>query len=135
MEALRKQAASALLHDHGRRPQVSGPRETKLRCATHGYSACHGGAMKFWKKLRYVLKRDSFDRDLQEEMRFHCEMAEEKLSELGGQTDAAHYESMKRFGNATLAQEDSRSQWMFFFERLCRISVSVSECYGSLPDS
>ena len=72
--------------------------------------------MKFWKKLRYVLKRDSFDRDLQEEMRFHREMAEEKLSELGEQRDAAHYESMKRFGNATLAQEDSRSQWMFFFE-------------------
>ena len=72
--------------------------------------------MKLWKKLRYLLERDSFDRNLQEEMRFHRDMAEEKLTELGEQRDAAHYESMKRFGNATLAQEDSRSQWTFFFE-------------------
>jgi predicted permease len=74
--------------------------------------------MKLWKKLRYLLKRDSFDRDLQEEMRLHREMAEEKLSELGEQRDAAHYESMKRFGNATLAQEASRAEWTFFFESL-----------------
>ena len=72
--------------------------------------------MKFWNKLRYLLRRDSLDRDLQEEMRVHREMAEEKLSELGEQRDAAHYESMRRFGNPTLAQEDSRSEWTFFFE-------------------
>jgi putative ABC transport system permease protein len=74
--------------------------------------------MKLWKKVRYLLNRESFDRDLQEEMRIHREMAEEKLGQLGEPKAAAHYEAMKSFGNATLSQEASRSEWTFFFETL-----------------
>jgi putative ABC transport system permease protein len=74
--------------------------------------------MKLWKKLRYLVKRDSFDRDLQEEMRLHREMAEEKLNQLGTPREEAHYAAMRAFGNATLAREASRAEWTFFFESL-----------------
>ena len=74
--------------------------------------------MKLWKRIRYLLNRESFDRDLQEEMRIHREMAEEKLNQLGTSKEEAHYAAMRAFGNATLAQEASRVEWTFFFESL-----------------
>ena len=39
--------------------------------------------MKLWNKIRNLLNREAFDRDLREEMRIHREMAEEKLNQLG----------------------------------------------------
>ena len=74
--------------------------------------------MKLWNKIRNLLNREAFDRDLQEEMRIHREMAEEKLNQLGAPKEEAHYAAMRAFGNATLAQEASRSEWTFFFESL-----------------
>ena len=74
--------------------------------------------MKPWKRIRYLLNREAFDRELQEEMRIHREMAEEKLSQLGTLKEEAHYAAMRAFGNATLAQEASRAEWTFFFESL-----------------
>jgi len=74
--------------------------------------------MKLWKRIRYLLNREAFDRDLQEEMRIHREMAEEKLNQLGAPKEEAHHAAMRAFGNATLAQEASRAQWTFFFESL-----------------
>jgi predicted permease len=74
--------------------------------------------MKLWKRIRYLLNREAFDRDLQEEMRIHREMSEEKLSQLGAPKEEAHYAAMRAFGNATLAQEASRAEWTFFFESL-----------------
>lgn len=71
--------------------------------------------MKLWKRIRYLLNREMFDRDLQEEMRVHREMAEQKLCQLGTPKEEAHYEAMRAFGNATLAQEASRAEWTFFF--------------------
>ena len=72
--------------------------------------------MKLWKRIRYLLNREAFDRDLQEEMRIHREMAEEKLNRLGTPKEEAHYAAMRAFGSPTLAQEASRLQWTFFFE-------------------
>ena len=74
--------------------------------------------MKLWKRIRYLLNREAFDRDLQEEMRIHREMAEEKLNQLGTPKEEAHYAAMRAFGNSTLAQEASRVEWTFFFESL-----------------
>ena len=74
--------------------------------------------MKLWKRIRYLLNREAFDRDLQEEMRVHREMAEEKLSQLGTPKEDAHYEAMRAFGNTTLAQEASRAEWTFSFATL-----------------
>ena len=72
--------------------------------------------MKLWNKIRNLLNREAFDRDLQEEMRIHREMAEEKLNRLGTPKEEAHYAAMRAFGSPTLAQEASRLQWTFFFE-------------------
>jgi putative ABC transport system permease protein len=72
--------------------------------------------MKLWKRIRYLLNREAIDRDLQEEMRIHREMAEEKLNQLGAPKEEAHYAASRAFGNATLAQEASRAEWTFFFE-------------------
>ena len=76
--------------------------------------------MKLWKRIRYLLNREAFDRDLQEEMRIHREMAEEKLNQLGTPKEEAHYAAMRAFGNATMAQEASRLEWAFFFESLVK---------------
>lgn len=74
--------------------------------------------MKLWKRIRYLLNREVLDRELQEEMRVHREMAEEKLSQLGTPKEEAHYAAMRTFGNTSLAQEASRAEWTFFFETL-----------------
>ena len=74
--------------------------------------------MKIWKQIRNLLNREAFDRDLQEEMRIHREMAEEKLNRLGTPKEEAHYAAMRAFGNPTLAQEASLLEWTFFFESL-----------------
>ena len=82
--------------------------------------------MKLWKRIRNLLNRPAFDRDLQEEMRIHREMAEEKLNHLGTPKEEAHYAAMRAFGNATLAQEASRVEWTFFFESLVQdIGIGV----------
>ncbi|HKW34161.1 MAG TPA: ABC transporter permease, partial [Candidatus Acidoferrum sp.] len=72
--------------------------------------------MKLWKQIRNLLNREAFDRDLQEEMRIHREMAEEKFNQLGTSKEEAHYAAMRAFGNPTLAQEASLLEWTFFFE-------------------
>lgn len=74
--------------------------------------------MKLWKRIRHLLNREAFDRELQEEMRIHREMAEEKLNQLGMPKEEAHHAAMRAFGNATLAEEASRGEWTFFFESL-----------------
>ena len=58
--------------------------------------------LEIWRRLRFLLNRRQFDRDLAEEMRFHAEMT-----------------GRPQFGNVTLLQEDSREMWGFgAWERL-----------------
>src|SRR6478609_11961132 len=118
MGGFRKQSTSAVLQDHAHGPQTACPRKKKLQCAADGHRPCDGDAMKLWKKIRYLLNREAFDRDLQEEMRIHREMAEEQLNQLGTPKEEAHYAAMRAFGNPTLAHEASRLQWTFFFESI-----------------
>src|SRR3954449_713962 len=110
MGNFRKQSARAVLQNHCGRPQTTCSRKKKLRCAGGGHRPCDGDAMKVWKRIRYLLNRETFDRDLREEMRIHREMAEEKLNQLGAPKHEAHYAAMRAFGNATLAQEVSRAE-------------------------
>src|SRR5208283_2252215 len=55
-----------------------------------------------WRRLRFGFRRRQFDRDLEEEMRFHLDM---KATESGAAA------ARRRFGNAALLQEDSRQAW------------------------
>lgn len=54
------------------------------------------------RRLLFLFRKRQFDRDLEEEMRFHLEMKAAALA-----PDAAR----RRFGNVALLQEDSREAW------------------------
>jgi predicted permease len=66
---------------------------------------------QLWRKLLFYLRRDRFDRELEEEMRFHLELkAEENLTE-GITAEEARYAARRQFGNRTLLREVSREIW------------------------
>jgi len=57
---------------------------------------------EIWRRLLFLFRRRQFDRDLEEEMRFHVEM---KARESGAAA------ARQEFGNATLWREDCRQAW------------------------
>lgn len=57
---------------------------------------------EFWRRLLFPFRRRQFDRDLEEEMRFHLDM---RAAESGQEV------ARRRFGNTTLAPEDARYAW------------------------
>lgn len=57
---------------------------------------------EFWRRLQFLFRRGQFDRDLEEEMRFHLQM---QAAAVGA------WEARRRFGNAALLAEDSRQAW------------------------
>src|SRR5262245_59572100 len=68
---------------------------------------------QLWRRLLFYLRRDRFDRELEEEMRFHLEMkAKENLAD-GISPEEARYAAQRQFGNQTLLQEVSRDMWRF----------------------
>jgi putative ABC transport system permease protein len=70
-------------------------------------------------RLRALIHRRAFDRDLEDEIEFHLAMRERKQQNLGLGADAARYATRQRFGNVTLLKEDTREMRTFtFFETL-----------------
>jgi putative ABC transport system permease protein len=57
------------------------------------------------------LGRDRFDRELEEEMKFHLEMKAQENLDVGMTADEAHYAAQRQFGNQALLQEVSREMW------------------------
>ena len=57
---------------------------------------------ELWRRLLWLLRRDRFDRELEEEMRFHLDMA---AAEKGKRA------ARRQFGNVTQLQEESREAW------------------------
>jgi predicted permease len=57
---------------------------------------------ELWRRLLFLFRRRQFDRDLEEEMRFHLEM---KGRESGANA------ARRQFGNTALLQEDCRDAW------------------------
>jgi predicted permease len=69
--------------------------------------------IQLWRRLLFYLRRARFDRELEEEMRFHLEMkAEENLTE-GISPEETRYAARRQFGNQTLLREKSRDMWSF----------------------
>src|SRR5262245_38537935 len=66
-----------------------------------------------WRKLLFYARRDRFDRELEEEMRFHLEMKAQENAEAGMKSEEARYAAQRQFGNQTLLQEVSRDMWSF----------------------
>jgi hypothetical protein len=70
---------------------------------------------QLWRRLLFYAQRDRFDRELEEEMRFHLEMkVEENLAE-GTSPVEARNAAQRQFGNQTLLREVSRDMWSFRF--------------------
>jgi putative ABC transport system permease protein len=67
--------------------------------------------MELWRRLGFLLRRRRFDRDLEEEMRFHLEMKSRKNREAGVEAEEAEYAARRSFGNALLLREKSRDAW------------------------
>ena len=68
---------------------------------------------QLWRRLLFYTRRDRFDRDLEEEMRFHLEMKAEENLAAGVSQEEARYAARRQFGNQTLLLEVSRDMWSF----------------------
>src|SRR5262245_54085943 len=65
------------------------------------------------RRLLFYFRRDRFDRELEEEMKFHLEKKAEANLTAGMSPDEAHYTARRQFGNLTLLREKSREIWAF----------------------
>src|SRR5512145_101662 len=65
------------------------------------------------RRLLFYLRRDRFDRELEEEMRFHLEMKAEENLAASVSPEEARYAARRQFGNQTLLREVSRDMWGF----------------------
>jgi hypothetical protein len=68
---------------------------------------------QLWRRLLFYARRDQFDRELEEEMRFHLEMKARENAEAGMEPLEARYAAVRQFGNQTLLREVSRDMWGF----------------------
>jgi hypothetical protein len=66
---------------------------------------------QLWRRLVFYVRRDRFDRELEEEMRFHLEMKAEENLAPGISPEEARYAAQRQFGNQTLLREASRDMW------------------------
>src|SRR4051812_4902941 len=66
-----------------------------------------------WLRLKAIGKRRQLDRDLEEELRFHLAMREDKYREAGLSPDEARDATRRRFGNTTTLKEACREMWTF----------------------
>src|SRR5439155_17259693 len=64
---------------------------------------------KLWRRLRFLVLRARFERELEEEMRFHVEQNVES----GMPADEARRAALRQFGNFTLLKEVSLEMWTF----------------------
>lgn len=67
------------------------------------------------RRLRFLLQREQFDRDLAEEMRLHIDLKAEAQYERGWDAAASAAAARRQFGNATQYQEISREAWGWTF--------------------
>jgi predicted permease len=66
---------------------------------------------QLWRKLLFYARRDRFDRELEEEMRFHLEMKAEENLAADVSLEESRYAAERQFGNQTLLREVSREMW------------------------
>ncbi len=75
---------------------------------------------RFFKKLWLLIRRDDFNRDLDEEIAFHREQAEKVLIEDGMSPKEARYAAMRQFGNVTRIKEEAHDTVGFQFETIAK---------------
>src|SRR5215471_7741901 len=63
------------------------------------------------RRLLSLLRRGRYEREMEEEMRFHLEMQIEQNLASGMAAEEAHYVARRQFGNQTWLKEASREMW------------------------
>jgi len=66
---------------------------------------------QLWRQLFSLLRRGRYEREMEEEMRFHLEMQIGQNLEAGMTAEEARYAARRRFGNQTWLKEVSREMW------------------------
>ncbi len=66
---------------------------------------------EFCRRLLFLLRGNRFNREMEEEMRFHLEKRTAANCDIGADSDEARNGAMHRFGNAALMRERSRDAW------------------------
>jgi len=69
--------------------------------------------VSLWLRLRALVLRRRLERDLDDELRFHLEMRQEKAERVGLPRGDASSAARRRFGSPALVRERSRSAWTF----------------------
>ncbi len=72
--------------------------------------------LRFFRKLGFLLRREKFNSELEEEMAFHREQREKELQSDGITPDAAQHAARRQFGNETRLREQSREVVAFSAE-------------------
>src|SRR5262245_35668451 len=70
---------------------------------------------QLWRRLLSLLRRRRYEREMEEEMRFHLEMQIEQNLDAGMELEEAHYAARRQFGNQTWLKEASREMWSLRF--------------------
>src|SRR5437764_8715060 len=71
-----------------------------------------GGTMNpFFRKLRWLMQRDSKEAELREELQFHLEEEAEQRKQDGLQDDDARWTARRELGNLAALQESTRGVW------------------------
>src|ERR1044071_3227397 len=72
------------------------------------------GVGSVFRRLLFFFRRSQFDRDLQDELRFHEEMKARALADADGLSgDEARAAARRRIGNPLRLRERSREPWSF----------------------
>jgi len=67
--------------------------------------------LRIWRRLLSLLRRGRYEREMEEEMRFHLEMQIEQNLSSGMATEEARFAARRQFGNQTWLKEASREMW------------------------
>ncbi|HYL61088.1 MAG TPA: ABC transporter permease [Candidatus Methylomirabilis sp.] len=73
----------------------------------------NGSLHQTWLRIKALFKRKELERDLDEELKFHLAMREEKHRAEGIAPQEARYAARKQFGNRTNWKESTREMWTF----------------------
>src|ERR1700719_2217681 len=66
---------------------------------------------EIWRRMRMLVRREKFARELEEEMRLHREMKEKELIADGVEAREARYAANRQFGNAMSLRERGGEAW------------------------
>ena len=88
---------------------------------------------RFFRKLWFLIRRDQFNSELEEEMAFHHALAEQELCADGVAPELARHAAMRQFGNATRLKEESREEVGFRLESVLRDSRFAVRQLGRNP--